>query len=285
MQAQVKDPHPDKPCEVCGCDKVRNLFSTIVLGAYAARVAECPSCGFQFFPNSEEWIQEAYSSPIANTDTGIVARSLSFHKIIASFLTLNRTDGCILDWGSGSGLLVRLLRDSGHDCFGFEPFTDPVLAAGYTFNSEDVAIARAPFRAVLAIEVLEHISEPKRFMENILSMTDTLIFTTELLDNNRDGKDWWYYSTETGQHISFHTSKSLAHVAAEQGCLYYTCRNRELHIFTRIPSDMRCFKLIAGRRRSSLIYPLARLVAKLNGRSSLTMLDHLAAKEYLSVTQ
>lgn len=257
----------------------------MVLGRYSTTLSECSSCGFQFFPNSEEWIQEAYGSPISNTDVGIVARSLSVHKVISSFLTLNRKDGCTLDWGSGSGLLVRLLRDSGHACLGFEPYTEPVIAAGYTLKSEDLVTAKAPFRAILAIEVLEHLADPRQFMATVLSMTDTLIFATCLVDNNVEGKDWWYYSTDTGQHISFYTSTSLLRLAVDNGCLYYTCRKLGLHVITRRPADMRCFKLIAGRKRSLLIYPLTRFFAKINGRGSLTMSDHLAAKEYLSATQ
>ena len=281
MQPQASNPHEYKICKVCGCDRVKPLFSTIVLGAYHATVVECQSCGFQSFPDAQEWLEEAYSSPIASTDTGIVARCLNLHKIISSFLSLNYKHGFVLDWGSGSGLLVRLLRDSGHDCFGFEPYTTPVLAAGYTFKDDQAAVQKAPFRAIIAAEVLEHLIDPREFMSSVLAMTDTLIFTTELLNSNKVGKDWWYYSVETGQHIGFYTKNSLEQLACDYDCSYFTCRNQAIHIFTRNPSDIRAFRLIAGRKRAMLLYPLSCLVGWLGRRKSLTTADYLAAKESL----
>ena len=281
MQPQTSNFQAFHACKVCGCDRVTPLFSNIVLGAYHATVFECLSCGFQSFPNAQDWIQEAYSSPIANTDTGIVARCLNLHKIISSFLSLNYKRGSVLDWGSGSGLLVRLLRDSGHECLGFEPYTAPVLAAGYTFKDDQAALHKAPFRAIIAVEVLEHLPDPREFMASVLAMTDTLIFTTELLNDNKVGKDWWYYSVETGQHIGFYTKNSLEQLACDYDCSYFTCRNQAIHIFTRNPSDIRAFRLIAGRKRAMLLYPLSCLVGWLGRRKSLTTADYLAAKESL----
>jgi hypothetical protein len=191
-------------------------------------------------------------------------------------------EGPILDWGSGSGLLARLLRDSGHACFGFEPYTTPVLAAGYTYKTEDKAFAHAPYRAILAIEVIEHLAEPRSFVASAMAMTDTLIFSTELLSSNSVGKDWWYYSTETGQHIGFHTKQSLAHLSAEQVCMHDSCHKQGLHIFTRRSSDMRIFRLVAGRKRSLIMHPIGRLVSRLAGRTSLLMSDHLEAKKALT---
>lgn len=282
MQLQTSNLHEYNACKVCGCDRVRPLFSTTVLGAHHATVVECLSCGFQYFPNAQEWIQEAYSSPIASTDTGIVARCLNLHKIISSFLSFNYKRGSILDWGSGSGLLLRLLRDSGHECLGFEPYTTPVLAAGYTFTDDQAVLQKAPFRAIIAVEVLEHLTDPREFMASVLAMTDTLIFTTELLNGNKVGKAWWYYSVETGQHIGFYTINSLERLAYDYGCFYYTCGNPAIHIFTRNPSDIKAFRLIAGSKRAMLLYPLSRLIDRLSGRKSLTMADHVAAKESLT---
>ena len=281
MQHQTSNLHTCQVCKVCGCDRVRPLFSATVLGAYHATVVECPSCGFQYFPNAQEWLEEAYSSPIASTDTGIVARCLSLHKTISSFLSINYKRGYVLDWGSGSGLLVRLLRDSGYESFGYEPYTTPVLAAGYTFKDHQSAQQKAPFRAVIAVEVLEHLIDPREFMSSVLSMTDTLIFTTELLNDNKVGKAWWYYSVETGQHIGFYTINSLERLASDYGCSYYTCPSQAIHIFTRNPSDIRAFRLIAGRKRAMLLYPLSRLVGWLGGRRSLTLTDNLTTKESL----
>ena len=271
-------------CPVCQNSTVKISGEIQILNRFSAKHVLCSSCGQEWFENAPFWLKEAYSSPIANTDTGIVARSLSFYRFIYTYLVLTNRFGPILDWGSGSGLLVRLLRDSGYPTFGFEPFTEPVLADGYTYKAEEALACMAPFRMVLAIEVLEHLVDPRKFMTSVLAMTDTLIFTTELLDGNKDGQNWWYYSFETGQHINFYTRISLQCLAADFGCMYFSCGNNGPHIFTRIPWDMTAFKLVAGSKRHLLLYPLIRLVASLRGVRSLAMSDHLAAKNSLNAS-
>lgn len=272
-------------CKICDSSVVNIIFEAKILGRYSAQLFECESCGFQFFEDPSVWLNQAYGSPIANTDTGIVARSLNSHRIVSSFLTFANAQGKVLDWGSGSGLLTRLLRDDGHDCFGLEPYTPPVLAAGFTWKNQLDAFAQAPYRAVIAIEVVEHLPNPQEFFSTALSSTDTVIFSTELVDRARHGKDWWYYSRETGQHISFYTRKSLACLADQYGCKFVSSGNKSLHIITRKSRDLGLFTWLAGLRRSRIIYPTAQMLGKLRGRRSLIMADHLAAKQALRSAQ
>jgi hypothetical protein len=268
-------------CKVCRGADINFVFNTKILGQYPAHLLECAACGFQYFHDARIWLGEAYTTPIANTDTGIVRRSLNIHRVISSFLSISNARGEVLDWGSGSGLLVRLLRDDGHDCYGFEPFTVPVLAAGHTYKEEKAVLAEHSYRAIVAIEVVEHLVDPAVFFQKALAHTDTLMFSTELVDRAKNGNDWWYYSSETGQHISFYTEKSLAHLATIYGCIYASDRRKSLHIMTRKSLDIRLFKWIAGYRRALLTYPVSRGFKRIAGRASLLMPDHLAAKEVL----
>jgi hypothetical protein len=265
-------------CPVCQNTSSEKSDEIMVLNKFPAEHLLCSKCGQEWFQNASLWLSEAYSSPIANTDTGIVARSLNYHKIIASYLALTKRSSPILDWGSGSGLLVRLLRDCGHSTFGFEPYTVPVLADSYTYKAKESLVEVAPFRAIVAIEVLEHLMDPRGFMTSVFAMTDTLIFTTELLNGNKDGQNWWYYSPETGQHVNFYTRTSLKRLAADFGCMYFSSGNSGPHIFSRRPWNMAAFKFVAGRKRSLFFYPVSRLVERLRGVKSLTMSDHLLAK-------
>jgi len=277
--------HGPHRCIVCENHRVAVVDNGFVLGKFPATLLSCHSCGHEWFAAPEAWLAEAYSTSIANTDTGIVARSLGIHRIISSFLTLSALSGKVLDWGSGSGLLTRLLRDDGHDCYGLEPYTQPVLAGGVTCKNQVDALAQAPYRAVIAIELVEHLPNPQEFFSTALLSTDTLVFSTELVDRAKHGKDWWYYSRETGQHISFYTSKSLAYLAHQNGCKYASSRNKSLHIITRKYRDLRLFSWLAGLRRSRIIYPAAQMLGKLRGRRSLIMADHLAAKHALCSAQ
>ena len=275
----------DQSCIVCSRQVGGASEEEIILQKYSTRLNVCGHCGHEWFEDPGIWLPDAYSSPIAFTDTGIVARSLNIHRVVSSFLGISSIPGKVLDWGSGSGLLVRLLRDDGHDCYGFEPYTVPVLAAGHTYKEEKTALAEHSYRAIIAIEVVEHLVDPKVFFQKALAHTGTLIFSTELVDRAKNGNDWWYYSRETGQHISFYTEYSLAHLATINGCICASDRRKALHIITRKSLDLRLFKWIAGYRRALLTYPVSRIFNRIAGRGSLLMPDHLAAKEILRPSQ
>ena len=268
-------------CIVCGHHHLDLVDTTVILGRYSAELFSCQRCGHEWFKSPEQWLDDAYASPIAETDTGIVARSLQVQRIISSFLHFSNCTGKLLDWGSGSGLLTRLLRDDGYDCFGLEPYTDPVLASKFTLCSQEKAIQGGPYQAVIAIEVFEHLAKPRDFLENVLSITDTLIFTTEIVDREKFGNDWWYYSKETGQHISFFTNSSLAYLAESYGCHHASSRSKSFHIITKNLSNLRVFRLLAGARRSFVFHPLSQLLRKVTNRPSLIMKDHYAAKQVL----
>lgn len=275
----------DSRCIVCDHDQVRIVDRGLVLGKFSAVLLSCDSCGQEWFCAPEVWLAEAYASPIANTDTGIVSRSLSIHRVISSFLTIGHISGKVLDWGSGSGLLTRLLRDDGHDCYGLEPYASPVLAGGFTWKKQLDAYTQGPYRVIIAIEVVEHLVNPQEFFGTALSNTDTLIFSTELVDRASHGNEWRYYSRETGQHIAFYTEKSLAYLADLNSCKYASSRDKGLHIITRKPSDLRLFSWLAGSKRALVAYPIAQISAKLRGKRSLIMEDHLAAKQALRISQ
>jgi hypothetical protein len=272
-------------CKVCGSSALTIAFDATILGQYSAQLLECSCCGFQSFRDPGVWLAQAYNTPIANTDTGIVARSLNIHRIVSPFLSLANAQGRLLDWGSGSGLLVRLLRDDGHDCYGLEPYTTPVLAAAFTSQDERACLEQDSYRVIIAIEVVEHLLQPKDFFAKALDNSDTLIFSTEPVDKLRNGNDWWYYSRETGQHVSFYAEKSLAYLADLNSCKYASSSNKGLHIITRKAADLRIFSWLAGHKRARIAYPIAKVLGKLTGRRSLIMDDHLAAKKALHFDQ
>jgi hypothetical protein len=90
------------------------------------------------------------------------------------------------------------------------------------------------FRAITAIEVLEHTENPVTLVQEALELgqTDTLIFTTELFEGNPPQPDnWRYYSLETGQHISFFQYKTLSALARRVGLHHATAG--EIHIFSK----------------------------------------------------
>lgn len=272
-------------CIICESDLVGLRANLRILNKFDASLLVCNECSHEWFDDPHHWLSESYSSPITCTDTGIVARSLFVHKFISTFLFFANPSARILDWGSGSGLLVRLLRDDGYHCYGFEPNTPPVLAASYSYIDEHTVIESSPYRLVTAIEVVEHLPNPKDFFLKALSISDTLIFSTQLVDNSKNGNDWWYYSIETGQHLSFYTEKSLSILASFNNCTYRSSACKGLHIFTRNKNDIRLFSLLSGRKRSYFAFAIAKVVSRiLNKRRSLLFDDHLLAKDALNLS-
>jgi hypothetical protein len=273
-------------CIVCGKSSiVGESSSQTILGSFSTRLLRCSHCFHEWFEAPNRWLLSAYTSSIANTDTGIVRRSLKIHKYLSTFLSFANVTERILDWGSGSGLLVRMLRDDGYDCYGLEPYTTPVLAANFTYKEDSSALADQWYRTIIAIEVVEHLENPKDFFCIALSHTSTLIFSTELADKLKNDDDWYYYSKETGQHISFFTEQSLSCLASSNQCNYVSSNDKKMHILTRNMADLAMFKLIVGTPIGQFMYPFSRILSAIRGRSSLLMSDHLAAKEALKVAQ
>jgi hypothetical protein len=272
-------------CSICGHLDHKLVFTSKILDRYSSDLIECRVCGFRHFSNPFRWLDEAYSSPIANSDTGIVARSLELNRILSAFLSLNCRSGQVLDWGSGSGLLVRLLRDTGHECYGFEPFTQPVLAERYTFRDENRVLALSNLRVIMAIEVVEHLQNPKDFFGKALSLADTLIFSTELIENSKGNNEWWYYSQDTGQHISFFSKETLSRIASINYRHYASMRNNSLHIMAKRSSDIRLLRILTGRLSAQIAVQVAKLARKIHGRTSLTQSDHLEARNALDTSQ
>ena len=94
--------------------------------------------------------------------------------------------------------------------------------------------AKAPFRAVTAIEVMEHLIDPVEFLEQALNTaeSDTFIFTTELYEGEPPKPEAWpYYSPATGQHISFFSRRTLEVLSGRLGMQYRYVAG--LHVFTK----------------------------------------------------
>ena len=51
-------------------------------------------------------------------------------------------------------------------------------------------------------------------IEKMLGFSDTILFTTELQPTDKDAlNNWWYFTPETGQHVSLYSLRSLQKLA------------------------------------------------------------------------
>lgn len=217
-------------CPICN-QGMKPVFSAQVLGKYSAEFEWCMNCGFLRIANPH-WLEEAYSSAIAATDTGLVRRNIDVARklaVLLYFVLPGRGVGRYLDAAGGYGMLTRLMRDYGFDFFWSDKYCSNLLARGFEFD-----VGKAPCQAVTAIEVMEHLIDPVEFIVEALKVaqSNTFIFTTELYQGEPPrSEEWSYYSLSTGQHISFFTKKALMVLSERLEMKYHYLAG--MHIFTR----------------------------------------------------
>lgn len=177
------------------------------MGKYFAHYNMCQECQFLFVVNAD-WLSESYSRPISILDTGILERNLQISNDLEHLLPDVAPNGNFVDWAGGIGILTRLMRDKGFNFFWQDEFANNEVAIGFEWSS------RQRVEVVTAIEVMEHVEDPIRFIENVFEQTGANIFIfTQQLHNGNPDPSWWYFAPETGQHISFFSIKTLQTIA------------------------------------------------------------------------
>lgn len=216
-------------CPICS-NLMTDCFNAKVLYKYDALYKVCGVCGF-LRADQPHWLDEAHAQTIADADTGLVMRNLSLAPPIAGALYWamgERGAGRYLDTAGGYGMLTRLMRDLGFDFHWYDQYCENRLARGFSFRQES-----KPYRAVTAIEVFEHLADPRSFVEKTLEMagSDTLIFTTVLYRGAPPPESWWYYSFDTGQHIGFFQRRTLQRLASELNMQFASANG--IHVFSK----------------------------------------------------
>lgn len=239
-------------CHLCGAE-VRTHFSATLLGKHEAPYLYCAACDHVYVDNPA-WLDEAYSDAIAAEDTDIAARNVFMALRLAAigyFVLGDRGKGTYVDVAGGYGLLTRLLRDLGFDCYWSDPYAQNLFARGFECRP-----GQGPHLAVSAIEVLEHTTHPLDFIRESLSThpSDVFIFSTEVYPDGQPPapEQWGYYAFETGQHIAFFSRQGLRRLARRLDMHYHP--SGRLHIFSKRPLPSWRLKLASHRL---FIVPLA----------------------------
>lgn len=213
-------------CKLC-YSETKELFKKNILLKHEATYYQCSNC--QFIQTSDPiWLKEAYSSAITALDIGLVNRNIRMLNAIPRVL-----DSCfpeadaMLDYAGGYGMFARLMRDEGYNFFRQDIYCENIFAKHFDISDSGLS----HFDLVTAFEVFEHFEKPLEEIEKIFSYSKNVIFTTELAPTiTSELQNWWYLSTDTGQHIAFYTETSLQFLAQKYGLNYYHRGN--LHLFT-----------------------------------------------------
>jgi hypothetical protein len=254
-----------KNCPICSF-KREVCFQATVLNKHEISYLYCNNCGF-LQTEQPYWLEEAYNSAIADADTGLVARNIAISKKLACTLySFFDKNGKYLDMAGGYGMLTRLMRDIGFDFYWSDLYCENILAKGFELAGNN---SNNSFSAITAFEVLEHIHNPIEFIKKSMddAGTSTIIFSTELFQGNPPSSEWWYYSFETGKHISFYQGKTLQFIADELSLLYYSYKN--FHIITDKRINQLTLLIIMTKGFSTILYKFIQRKIK-----SKTLTDH-----------
>lgn len=262
-------------CQICAAT-MHETFRARVLGRHEAIYDHCASCGY-LRVRAPHWIEEAYSESIAVTDTGILLRNTALvPKLLAIAWAIGAgANDRFLDYAGGYGILTRLMRDAGLDFYWTDRYSPNLVARGFEYCAE-----LGPCRAVTAFEVIEHVEDPRAFVMEVLEAghSDTLIFSTELYEGDPPRpEDWWYYSFETGQHISFFRRDTLERLAARLDLNFHSAAG--LHFLSARPLPARRLDAALGRLNRAVA-----LAARAK-RTGLTMQDHARMVAHLDRQQ
>jgi hypothetical protein len=248
-------------CRVCAEEAIVSHTGTL-LGHCEVTYFRCPVCEF-WFTEEPYWLDEAYTHIVEGVDTRLVERNLSVARELGVLLPRLFPNGPYVDWASGSGLLVRLMRDAGFEFYWEDKYAANLLAREYDWGDRAQGqTLNATF--VSAVEVLEHTPDPLEFFRCVLAETgaQAIYFTECLHDGTSYDPDWWYLLPHSGQHISFYSSKTLQTMADILGLSLQSVGTSHLVTTQPLPPNA----LRRALRSSRILTHLARIP----GRMSLT---------------
>jgi Methyltransferase domain len=212
-------------CKICQGETTK-IFNAKVLYKHDVDYYQCKNCSFGQ-TEKPYWLEEAYESSMNLSDTGVMFRSERMSKITTTIITLFfNSKGIFLDYAGGLGVFTRQMRDIGFNYYWQDPYTKNELARGFEGGLDK------KYELVTTFESFEHFEFPLIEVEKILKLTDTIILSTDLISKIAPAhKDWWYYGSEHGQHVAFHSIDSFKFMAKKFGMNYHNAMN--VHILTK----------------------------------------------------
>jgi 2-polyprenyl-3-methyl-5-hydroxy-6-metoxy-1,4-benzoquinol methylase len=230
------------PCWVCGsCEtelhKPRSIRRKLV--AEDLRVTDsnygltlslrrCRRCGFVFAEGDElnELLQLYASVDDPAYERSRTARATQMTWLLTQLERQQPDKGWLLDVGAATGILVGLAAQRGWHAVGIEP-SRSLVAAGRRRGSALLsgslphpALRGAKFDAIVLADVLEHVSDPRSFLEHAARLLARggclMVVTPDLASIARRllGRHWWHFRLA---HVGYFDQFSLRVLAARVG--------------------------------------------------------------------
>lgn len=249
----------DTHCVICS-NELTALFEAQIMFSYNISYYKCTGCG-SIQTEKPYWLNEAYENAITATDIGLLSRNIDLSTKVFDLITKTfDSSKKFLDFGGGYGVLVRLLRDKGLDFYRQDIYCQNIFAINH--NISDLGENERRFELVSCFEVFEHVTEPFKLFEELLTYSSNILMSTVIIPEKSisSPNDWWYFAPETGQHITFYTMKSLELIADKYAMNLYS-DGQGLHLFTSkklIQNPLKPRATLTDKIRNKLIQILGR---------------------------
>ncbi len=212
----------DRRSEITG-GPTAPLFRTKVLGKYDVTYYVCCETGY-IQTETPYWLEEAYSAAITALDVGLVSRNVDKVSLASRLIDRAFCEGVrFIDYGGGYGIFTRLMRDKGYEFVHYDTHCENLFAKRFQVSKLSNPLEQ-PYDLLTAWEVFEHLPSPRESLDEMLNVSDAVLFSTELIPNEqiRKATDWWYFTPETGQHVGFFTAKAIQFLANDLSLHFYS---------------------------------------------------------------
>lgn len=146
----------------------------------------------------------------------VADRGEPYKAIVGYFMNQNETLN-ILDVGCGYGYLVYALRKLGFDATGIDIVDEPIKFANNTFgeyfSERDVNEYGKKHDMIVAVEIFEHLANPREWLQRCLRIAPKVMITTPNLGFYK--KDW--VSEPPPIHLACYKKESLEWLANDLG--------------------------------------------------------------------
>lgn len=222
----IQEEHDDI-CRLCN-STTDFKYSDTILNSMKVEYRECRLCR-ALQTQTPTWLDIAYSPQVHHLGSGSAYRTVWCHALLLYVRMVLGLRGTHIDFGGGSGLLTRFLRDYGVESYIDDKYTENLYAKGYEKSISETS------ETISAFEVFEHFPNPKTDIDHLFaSKPKLLIISTGLYAGQ--GSDWYYRFPQFGQHVFFWSREAHTYVANKYGYTNLLSGNQLVFYFREKPS-------------------------------------------------
>ncbi len=220
-------------CKVCS-ETSSTWVKIKILDRYDVQYYSCENCGF-IQTETPYWLDEAYSSAIARSDIGLIFRNIRYSVFCSAIIPMICDIKLpAVDYGGGNGMFVRMMRDKGFEFYWQDKYAKNQFAEGFEASQDK------KYSLLTAFEVFEHLTQPIEEIAEMFRYSDAIVFSTRLLPHWKVApENWWFFTPDTGQHISLYSRESLEFIARKFNVRLST-NGISLHVLSKhyLPSSI-----------------------------------------------